>query len=138
MHDVEHHIDQLWAIGSEIAGKDYTLNAAEGFVLGGAFLLHDAGLSLAAFPNRLEGLQKTDQFKDSLVLAFRLLKGIEMPHAADLVSPPPEVFQQAVFDTLRVLHSDTAAKLLLLNSLNQMVQKYFCWMIQFCVTLTAI
>jgi hypothetical protein len=47
VHDVT-HFDSLWEIASEIAGPDYNLTPSEGFALGGAILLHDLGLSLAA------------------------------------------------------------------------------------------
>ena len=49
VHDIT-HIDALWWTASEIAGPDYPLNPAEAFVLGGAFLLHDAAHCMAAYP----------------------------------------------------------------------------------------
>jgi hypothetical protein len=41
VHDIT-HLDTLWSVADQIAGPDYPLNPAEVFVLGGAFLLHDA------------------------------------------------------------------------------------------------
>lgn len=63
VHDIT-HLDALWNVASEIAGSDYPLNPAEAFVLGGAFLLHDAGMTLAAFPNGVEDLRKTLIWRD--------------------------------------------------------------------------
>jgi hypothetical protein len=42
IHDIT-HVHQLWSVASEICGPDYPLNPLEGFVLGAAFLIHDAG-----------------------------------------------------------------------------------------------
>ena len=58
VHDVT-HLDALWELASLIAGDGYTLNPAEAFVLGGAILLHDLGMSLAATPNRCRSPDRT-------------------------------------------------------------------------------
>jgi hypothetical protein len=49
VHDIT-HLDALWETASLVAGSDYSLNPLEGFVLGGAILLHDAGMALVAYP----------------------------------------------------------------------------------------
>lgn len=67
VHDVS-HLDALWEVGSQIAGPDYPLNPAEAFVLGGAILLHDAAMTLAAFPGGLEELRRTPEWGDADVL----------------------------------------------------------------------
>src|SRR5215813_8538880 len=43
------HIDALWDTASLVCGETFPLNAAEAFVLGGAFLLHDLGMGLASY-----------------------------------------------------------------------------------------
>lgn len=63
LHDVPNHIDCLWGLASTIAGSEYKLTPSEVFVLGGTFLLHDAGLSLAALPRRLDELRERDDSK---------------------------------------------------------------------------
>lgn len=69
VHDVS-HLDALWSMASMIAGEDYhnpnNFTPAEAFVLGGAILLHDAAMSLAAYPNGMEGLRLTDQWRDMM------------------------------------------------------------------------
>ncbi|MBA2593659.1 MAG: hypothetical protein M3495_02490 [Pseudomonadota bacterium] len=46
VHDIT-HLDALWRVADQIAGPDYPINPAEAFVLGGAFLLHDAAHVMA-------------------------------------------------------------------------------------------
>ncbi|WP_420839477.1 HD domain-containing protein [Bradyrhizobium oropedii] len=47
VHDLT-HADSLWDVASELCGPSFSLNPLEGFVLGASFLLHDAGMALAA------------------------------------------------------------------------------------------
>src|SRR5688572_25964341 len=56
VHDVT-HLDALWEMADLIAGSDYPLNPLEVFALGGAILLHDLGLGLAAWPDGLAGIK---------------------------------------------------------------------------------
>ena len=44
IHDIT-HLDALWEVSSTIAGDSYSLTPTEGFVLGGAILLHDLDVS---------------------------------------------------------------------------------------------
>ena len=53
VHDIT-HLDALWEMASIVCGVDYILNPAEAFVLGGAFLIHDLGMGLAAYPDGVE------------------------------------------------------------------------------------
>ncbi len=101
LHDIT-HVDSLWRIASEIAGPDYDLNPAEAFVLGGAFLLHDAAHCRAAFPGGLKQIQETTEWQD--VAAQRGL-------ALDALTNGTELFQSVLFDTLRVLHPKQAKEL---------------------------
>jgi hypothetical protein len=52
VHDVT-HLDALWETASLIAGDGYPLNPAEAFVFGGSVLLHDAAMTLGAYPGGL-------------------------------------------------------------------------------------
>jgi len=101
LHDIT-HVDSLWRVASEIAGPDFDLNPAEAFVLGGAFLLHDAAHCRAAFPGGLAELQQTTEWEDSAAqLGFALNELIE----------GSESFQKVLFETLRGLHPKQARKL---------------------------
>lgn len=63
VHDIT-HLDALWRVANEIAGTGYPLNPAEAYVLGGAFLLHDAAHVLAAYPGRLAEIKRTLHWQD--------------------------------------------------------------------------
>lgn len=62
VHDIT-HVDSLWQVGSLIVGDDYELNPMEGFVLGCAFLMHDAVLSYDAAGGR-DTLRSTVEWQD--------------------------------------------------------------------------
>lgn len=60
------HCDALWDICDLILPEDFPLNPAEAFVLGGAFLVHDLGMGLAAYQEGLAGILKSEQWMDLL------------------------------------------------------------------------
>lgn len=62
VHDIS-HVDSLWQVGSVITGDAYEINPLEGFVLGCAFLMHDAVLSFEAAGGQ-ERLRETIEWKD--------------------------------------------------------------------------
>lgn len=62
VHDIT-HVDSLWQVGSVIAGEKYDLNPLEGFILGCAFLMHDAVLSYDAAGGQ-DSLRKTTEWQD--------------------------------------------------------------------------
>src|SRR5437879_5711003 len=63
VHDVT-HLDAVWQTADLIGGPQYPLNPAEAFVLGGAILLHDLGMGLAAYPGGLTVLRQETVWKD--------------------------------------------------------------------------
>ena len=62
MHETT-HVDSLWKVADVIIG-DNGINPLEGYVLGIAFLIHDAALSYEAFEG-VEKLRDTAQWKDA-------------------------------------------------------------------------
>ncbi|NWC44722.1 ATP-binding protein [Pseudomonas edaphica] len=98
IHDVT-HIDALWWTASEIAGPEYELNAAEAFLLGGAFLLHDSAHCIAAYPGGITEIVNLPQWKSSCIK-----HGVK---SEDVVRGT-EKFQNILFDVLRVLHPTQA------------------------------
>jgi hypothetical protein len=101
LHDIT-HVDSLWRVASEISGPDFDLNPAEAFVLGGAFLLHDAAHCRAAFHGGLVELQQTTEWQDTAA---------HHSFALDALTDGTESFQIVLFDTLRALHPKQAKKL---------------------------
>lgn len=101
VHDIT-HLDALWWTASEIAGKDYPLNPAEAFVLGGAILLHDAAHCIAAYPGGIDEIRLLPEWT-----IFSARQGLD---GQSLVSGTEE-FQMVLFDVLRVMHPKQARRL---------------------------
>lgn len=100
VHDIT-HIDALWRVANEVAGPDYPLNPAEAFILGGAFLLHDAAHVLAAYEDGLVGVKRSIEWKDLIAQQFN---SEEPP-----IGSPQEC--SALFQVLRHLHAKRARDL---------------------------
>jgi hypothetical protein len=96
VHDIS-HLDALWGIASEIAGTEYALTPTEAFVLGGAILLHDAGMCLAAYPDGISEIKK-----------HKLWPLVLRRHAKN-VGVPTEAEEHAVLmEFLRLEHANRA------------------------------
>jgi len=102
LHDIT-HLDSLWHIADVLMGDDFEINPAETFVLGMTFLLHDAACSTFAFANGIDGLRETSEWKD-----FVAQKGF----GEEELKKGTLEYQQALFETLRLLHPQQAEKLL--------------------------
>ncbi|TFD54548.1 hypothetical protein E3T55_03785 [Cryobacterium frigoriphilum] len=64
------HCDSLWETASLLLPEDYPINPAEAFVLGGAFLIHDLGMGLSAYPGGLREIIESTAWKDLLTGLF--------------------------------------------------------------------
>lgn len=98
VHDIT-HVDGLWQVGSVIVGADYPLNPLEGFVLGCAFLMHDAVLSYEAAGGKAE-LRATAEWKDYYE-----------DYKKDTTLSDEEQRYEADFYTIRMLHAKSAEHL---------------------------
>jgi hypothetical protein len=105
VHDLT-HADTLWDVASEICGPEFKLNPLEGFVLGASFLLHDAGMALAAYPGGLSELESSIEWRDALVSAWKK-RGID-PDDAQRENPEIDVADEATFQVLRERHASQA------------------------------
>jgi Histidine kinase-, DNA gyrase B-, and HSP90-like ATPase len=77
VHDIT-HLDALWDIADAIAGPIVELNAAEGFVLGGAMLVHDLAMGAAAYEDGL-AFRDSVEYKDILAtIARRKADGVAL------------------------------------------------------------
>ncbi len=106
LHD-ERHLSALWDRASLLAGDDTNLNPLETFVLGGAILLHDIGLTVLAYENGLEGIKGTTIYQDVLAALRRqndIDNEIEKRPDVDI----EKIQNQALFATLRKLHASQA------------------------------
>lgn len=115
IHDIT-HLDALWEVADTILGeyggeKDYSINPAEAFVLGGAILLHDAGMSLAAWKDGRRGIKKQPEWPELLTAAFKAA-GCDKPSKKQLAAPPLEVEQAVIARILRDQHAKVAEELL--------------------------
>jgi Histidine kinase-, DNA gyrase B-, and HSP90-like ATPase len=104
------HIDALWDTASIICGEEFPLNPAEAFVLGGAFLLHDLGMGLAAFPGGLSDIESDPLFPGLLAGAKDRLERAEP--AADTSFVGKAAHEHAVVELLRRRHAEQAGRLL--------------------------
>jgi hypothetical protein len=95
-----------------VAGPDYHLTPTEAFVLGGAFLIHDLGMGLAAYPEGIKALRGEPEWRDTLTSAWQSEKG-RFPNPEELGEPPAEVERSATEQMLRVLHAQRAERLAL-------------------------
>ncbi|NVN44651.1 ATP-binding protein [Asaia siamensis] len=117
VHDVT-HLDALWEMGSLAAGGSMQLNPAEAFVFGGAILLHDAAMTLAAFPGGMAELREQREWKD-----FHARYTASLPPGGALSDSDPEA--RATSDALRILHAKQAEKLPLISWQGPRGEKFF-------------
>lgn len=103
VHDVT-HLDALWEMASIAAGDSLNLNPAEAFVFGGAVLLHDAAMTLAAFPGGKSELRQQTEWRD---LHARYAASVP---AGDTAAAK-EAENRATADALRLLHAKQAENL---------------------------
>lgn len=100
IHD-GNHLDALWETADLIAGPSYPINPLEGFVLGGAILLHDAALCFEAYEGGQTKLRQTVEWRDCFAaLSDRSNEiGVE------------QIKNDADFASLRLLHAKRAQEL---------------------------
>ena len=110
VHDITHHLDALWEIADIVGGSDLPLTPPEAFVLGGAFLLHDLGMSVASYPQGIEELKQRQTWNDTIAFQF-LEKHNRQPTAEELANPPHDAVTAATAYLLRALHAEQAERL---------------------------
>jgi hypothetical protein len=113
VHDVT-HLDALWHLADLIAGDGIRLTPTEAFVLGGAFLIHDLGNGLAAYPDGIASLRSSPVWDDTVALVLRRELG-RAPTADELRGPGTDVERVVTGDVLRRLHAEHAERLALVS-----------------------
>jgi hypothetical protein len=109
VHDIS-HIDALWGIADLIAGKEYLISPAEAYVLGGAFLLHDLGLALAAYPNGIDELKQKTEWLDVESANRRRLSN-QYSGVYNETDFENAIERETIESLLRKLHAEQAEKL---------------------------
>jgi hypothetical protein len=109
VHDVS-HLDALWEIALIAAGDHIVLTPSEAFVFGGAVLLHDLGLGVAAYPD-LSELRSGARWEDALASAIRSRTG-QWPAKAELACATDDVQMTATRTLLRERHAERSERLL--------------------------
>lgn len=109
VHDVT-HLDALWETADLICGDEFVINPAEAFVFGAAVLIHDAGMSIAAFPGGLKEITQTTEWTDAVYSLYRK-RGLAEPTREALHNPPTAFRGEILFNVLRTLHARQAEAL---------------------------
>lgn len=113
VHDIS-HIDALWETAELVLKENFNLTPTEAFVLGGAFLIHDLGMGLAAFPNGLNELKKEAIWTD--IVSSLLKKKLNRPiKDKDILNVDKETEKIATENILRLLHAKHAKKLAMIS-----------------------
>lgn len=97
------HLDALWEMADLIAGDKFSLNAAEAYVFGIAVLLHDAGMTVMAYPGGMNEL-----IQSPIWLEECSNRGVA---GKDLAEIPAQIRSALVTNVLRRLHAERAEHL---------------------------
>jgi hypothetical protein len=104
------HIDDLWITADTIAGPSFPLTPPEAFVLASALLVHDLALALATMHGGTEAL-KGERTWIETVVRMMVQKLGRAPTEDELGSPPEDIEQDALAETLRMLYSRHAERI---------------------------
>lgn len=108
VHDIT-HVDALWETADMVCG-DARLTPAEAYVLGCAFVLHDAAMGLAAYKDGLPTAVGAQEWRDLLSVAYFNHEGC-WPTSEQLDSPPDYVLTACYAQAIRETHPAHAARL---------------------------
>lgn len=109
VHDIA-HLDALWHLADLIAGPEYPLTPTEAFVLGGAFLTHDLGNGLAAYPEGIAAMYSSSLWRDAVAIILRRSLG-RPPTKEEIQSADTTTKKIATSQVLRTLHAQQAERL---------------------------
>lgn len=107
------HLDAVWEMADLAAGEAIELNALEAYVLGGAILLHDLGLAVAAYPDP-DALRREPRWSDAIAVVLEERLG-RTPRRAEIAAADTDTVRAAQELLLRQLHAEQAEELALVH-----------------------
>lgn len=106
-HSID-HLDALWEIADLVIGESlYQLNPAEAFVFGGAVLVHDCAMSLAAYPGAMDDIEHDPAWEDTVAFLYLERFGVH-PSRKQLHELDEAIRNGAVSALLRLRHAERA------------------------------
>jgi hypothetical protein len=109
VHDIT-HVDALWETAGLVCGESTSLTPAEAYVLGCAFVLHDAAMGLAAYPGGLPEALGERRWRDLLAVSYYRCNDC-WPRDGELDEPPSDVVDACRLAAIRETHAQQAARL---------------------------
>ncbi|MFF4208763.1 ATP-binding protein [Streptomyces sp. NPDC001796] len=109
VHDIS-HVDALWEMADLVCGTEVTLNPAEAYVLGCAFVLHDAAMGGAAYGTSVSETLGEDRWRDLVSVAYYHREGC-WPDQEELDAPPTEITDLCRATAIRETHAEQAKRL---------------------------
>src|SRR5262249_4679245 len=108
LHD-EAHLAALWQTADTIAGKKFELSPAEAFAFGGSILLHDAALTVCAYPGGRAELLATTAWRDAV--AAEMERRGQTTSRFDWDALDDDVRNSALFAVVRKIHAEQAERM---------------------------
>ncbi|MFJ5305317.1 ATP-binding protein [Streptomyces sp. NPDC088350] len=109
VHDIS-HVDALWETADLVCGRQVTLNPAEAYVLGCAFVLHDAAMGAAAYRTSVRDALGEKRWRDLVSVEYYHRKGC-WPDQRALNAPPTEIADACRATAIRETHAEQARRL---------------------------
>ncbi|MEU9912271.1 ATP-binding protein [Streptomyces sp. NPDC051001] len=109
VHDIT-HVDALWETADLVCGTQVVLNPAEAYVLGCAFVLHDAAMGVAAYRTSVPETLGEKRWRDLVSVAYYRREGC-WPDQDQLDAPPTEIADICRATAIRETHAEQARRL---------------------------
>ncbi len=109
VHDIT-HVDALWETASTLCGSSVTLTPAEAYVLGCAFILHDAAMGAASYQESVPSTLGISKWHD-LLSSFIVSETGNWPTPDELANPDEKITKACTVHAIRELHAAHAEKL---------------------------
>lgn len=109
VHDIS-HVDALWETADMLCGSSVALTPAEAYVLGCAFIMHDAAMGEAAHEESIPDALGRSRWHD-LLATYIVRETGNWPAQDELSKPDYEIAKACQVHAIRELHAAHAAKL---------------------------